>query len=244
MKEKIWIVLLALTRMMPRLLRNQFCRLLFEANACGDAVQASKDLLILSEDLRWHINAVALRYGEGIHPKHRLTRYHDYFCTRLHEGERVLDVGCGYGALAESMSRVGAIVFGVDINEKSIEQAKTRYHDPRLTFIVGDICEIPLPEDVQTVVLSNVLEHIENRSDLLGRLIEKICPQRFLIRVPMLDRDWMVYFRQELGLPCFSDPTHFVEYTLEGFYLEMEEFGLAVASYEVKWGELYAEVIP
>lgn len=60
----------------------------------------------------------------------------------------------------------------------------------------------------------------------------------------MIDRDWMFYFRRELGLPYFSDSTHFIEYTLEGFIQEMQETRLEVSSYEVKWEELYAEVVP
>jgi 2-polyprenyl-3-methyl-5-hydroxy-6-metoxy-1,4-benzoquinol methylase len=170
--------------------------------------------------------------------------YHEYFSSRLQDGERVLDVGCGYGALAESMSRAGAIVCGFDINRKSIEQARARYTGPNLTYIVGDITTTDLPGRFETVVLSNVLEHIENRLELLHRLREKVSPKRFLIRVPMIDRDWMVYFRRELELPYFSDSTHFIEYTLESFLQEMKEARLEVSSYVVKWGELYAEAVP
>lgn len=115
---------------------------------------------------------------------------------------------------------------------------------PDLIYGVGDITKIDLPGRFETVVLSNVLEHIEKRLELLERLKTKVSPKRFLIRVPMIDRDWTVYFRRELGLPYFSDPTHFIEYTLESFVQEMQEARLAVSSYEVKWGELYAEVVP
>jgi len=242
-KEKIWKVLVSIVRIIPRRLRTQLCRLLFAAGEKGEVIQASVDLLKISEDLRWYVNKAAIRYGGGVHPKHRLTRYHEYFTLQLIEGERVLDVGCGYGALADSMSRAGAIVIGVDINEKSINQAKERYTNSNLTFLLGDICEIALPHDVQTVVMSNVLEHIENRNDLLRRLKQKISPSRFLIRVPMSNRDWAVPFRKELDLPHFNDPTHFTEYTLQSFYQEMDMVGLTVTSCEVMWGELYAEVV-
>jgi 2-polyprenyl-3-methyl-5-hydroxy-6-metoxy-1,4-benzoquinol methylase len=244
MKERIWKVLVALAALIPNYIHIQLCRILFEAGSRGNAAQASKNLLTLDNDLHWYINVAAMRYGEGVHPKHRLTKYHDFFTTHLSEGERVLDVGCGYGALAESMGRVGAVVFGIDIDKKNIEQAKERYNDPRLTFLVGDIRDIDLPEDVDTVVMSNVLEHIENRRELLSLLKEKVAPGRFLIRVPLLTRDWMVYFRKELDLPYFCVPTHFTEYTLDSFYHEMGQSGLAVTFYEIKWGELYAEAVP
>lgn len=114
---------------------------------------------------------------------------------------------------------------------------------PDLISGVKDIMTIELPGSFETVVLSNVLEHIENRRELLDRLRAKVSPKSFLIMVPMIDRDWIISFRRELGLPYFSDPTHFIEYTLESFIQEMQEARLAVSSYEVKWGELYTEVV-
>jgi hypothetical protein len=39
----------------------------------------------------------ATRLGNGIHPKHRLMKYHDFFVNRVQREERVLDIGCGIG---------------------------------------------------------------------------------------------------------------------------------------------------
>lgn len=39
-------------------------------------------------------------------------------------GQRVLDVGCGGGLLAESMARLGAEVVGIDVVERNIEVAR------------------------------------------------------------------------------------------------------------------------
>ena len=244
MKEVIWEILVLLLRIIPRSIRNLLCRLLFAAAARGDTKTACIDLLKLQETLMWQINTAAIRYGNGIHPKHWLMKYHEFFTSHLREGERVLDVGCGYGALADSMAQGGAIVYGIDFNSDSIAQARQRYTNPNLHFIVGDITDTVLPEDVETIVMSNVLEHIEKRQSLLDRLNRELSPRRFLIRVPMINRDWVVPFRIELGLPYFADPTHFIEYTREIFEDEMHQSGLEVVSYEVKWGEIYAEVIP
>lgn len=243
MKDMTWRTLVFLVGILPRAIRVQLCRLSFAASARGDVVSASTELLTLQEDLRWHINEVAVRYGHGVHPKHRLTDYHNFFVSHLREGERVLDVGCGYGTLSDSMAGAGAFVLGIDFNAKSIKQARERYNNLRLTFIIGDITHNMVTEDIDTVVLSNVLEHIDNRCGLLRQLNESLQPQRFLIRVPMMNRDWLVYFRKELGLPYFSDPTHFIEYTVGSFNEEMDRAGLSVSEYEIKWGELYAEVV-
>lgn len=62
----------------------------------------------------------------------------------------------------------------------------------------------------------------------------------FLIRVPMLDRDWVTLYKKELGLEYRLDVTHFVEYTLNSFAKELEDAGLKMESYRVRYGEIYA----
>jgi hypothetical protein len=58
----------------------------------------------------------------------------------------------------------------------------------------------------------------------------------------MIDRDWHVPLRQELGLFHFSDPTHYVEFTRDSFAAEIEAAGFRVVALQVNWGEIWAEV--
>ena len=62
----------------------------------------------------------------------------------------------------------------------------------------------------------------------------------FLIRVPMIDRDWMPKFLDELDLDYRLDKTHFIEYTLESFLGELERSNIEIISYHIQWGEIYA----
>jgi hypothetical protein len=64
-----------------------------------------------------------------------------------------------------------------------------------------------------------------------------------LIRVPLIERDWLVSLKKEMGLNYFSDPTHYIEYTKESFDQEVTEAGLKVKSIQCKWGEIWAEVV-
>lgn len=52
-------------------------------------------------------------------------------------GEKVLDLGCGYGVYTDYFNRIGADVIGVDGSEKMIEIARNRY--PAIAFSVMDI---------------------------------------------------------------------------------------------------------
>ena len=200
-------------------------------------------LLEVEDRLTGQINALAIRYDDGIHVKHRLMRYHDFFVERLRPGERVLDIGCGVGAVANSMAtRAEAVVTGVDISRDNLATANKHFRHPNLTFVEGDVLqELPLGS-YDTIIMSNVLEHFERRVEFLKTTQTRINPRRWLIRVPMINRHWLVPMRQELGLPYFSDATHFVEYTQQSFEDEMQAADMMIIDLQINWGEIWAEV--
>jgi 2-polyprenyl-3-methyl-5-hydroxy-6-metoxy-1,4-benzoquinol methylase len=109
------------------------------------------------------------RYGQGIHPKHRHTHYHDFFTKRIEFKEKVIDIGCGNGALSYDMAKAGAQVVGVDINKDHIIFAQERFHHPGLELIHGDVLKDIQEDNYDTVVISNVLEHIKDRIGFMRR---------------------------------------------------------------------------
>jgi 2-polyprenyl-3-methyl-5-hydroxy-6-metoxy-1,4-benzoquinol methylase len=197
-------------------------------------------LLRVDDLLQARIDMLAIDLDGGIHAKHRLTRYHDFFVKRIRPGERVLDVGCGKGELAYDLAEAGAIVTGLDRSRPSLDFARTHFRAEHLEFVEGDILRWDPPHPYDVIVLSNVLEHIAPRVDLLRRLSSEATPDRFLIRLPRSDRDWLVPLRQELGLPYFSDPTHETEYTVDQLHAELGKAGIEVEELVQSWGELWA----
>lgn len=207
--------------------------------------QGLRFLFSLDEALYPAQGWLSVAYDGGVHTKHRHTRYHDFFTDRILPGERVLDVGCGIGALAFDIAeRSRAIVVGMDLEEKHIAMAKERFSHPNVSYVVGDAVSDPPPGPFDAVVLSNVLEHIEHRVEFLRGLVEKVCPGRVLLRVPVFERDWRVPLKRELGMDYRLDPTHFTEYTAESFIAELEAAGLTAAHQEFRWGEIWAEAVP
>jgi SAM-dependent methyltransferase len=231
-------------RLLPRSLRTAALKAGVFATARQPARDALVELLEIDRVVSGQIDLAAIEYGDGVHVKHRLMKYHDFFVDRIGQGERVLDVGCGYGAVAHSIAtRAGARVTGIDLDSRNIAQAQ-RFAGPQLTFVQGEAPRDLKWEHFDVVVLSNVLEHVEARPAFLQQLRDKASPSRLLIRVPMIDREWRVPLRAELGLYRYSDPTHFTEYTRDGFEREMAEAGFAVTHLQVNWGEIWAEVTP
>jgi len=191
------------------------------------------------------IGQTAIRYDNGLHVKHRLTRYHDFFVKRIKPGERVIDIGCGAGAVAHSVvERSGAQVVGIDLSINKIKKAREQYPHPLLKFCVGDALR-DLPEDhFEVIILSNVLEHLPKRPDFLRRLVEVHKPSRILIRVPTFEKNWQIPCKQELGVKWWGDNTHKTEYTQESFAAEMESAGLKITYKEIRWGEIWSEAVP
>jgi SAM-dependent methyltransferase len=210
--------------------------------AQGDRTKAMRELLEIYQDAYVGIDLGAIDYDGGVHAKHRLTRYHDFFVERIDGGERVLDVGCGKGELAYDIAeRTGANVTAIDASPWMLEFARERFAHPRVTYVHADAVEYTPPQPVDVAILSNVLEHIGPRSELLHALHERAGARRLLIRVPALDRDWTVPLRREVGLPHFSDPEHKLEYTPELLRAELAEGGWGMGEPQLGWGEIWVE---
>jgi 2-polyprenyl-3-methyl-5-hydroxy-6-metoxy-1,4-benzoquinol methylase len=186
----------------------------------------------------------AVAYGGGVHTWHRHTRYHDFFVSRIKPGERVLDIDCGIGAVAYDIpDQARARVVRIDLSQASITVARDRYRHPNLEFRVHDGTQQLSDGSYDVVVLSNILEHLPERSAFLRRVQSAASPSRILIRVPLFERDWQVPLKKELGVEWRLDPTHEPEHSLESFAEEMAVAGMQTLHEEVRRGEIFAEVV-
>jgi SAM-dependent methyltransferase len=207
-----------------------------------DRRRAMRQLLQLYDDAYRGVDLGAIAYDDGVHAKHRLTRYHDFFVERINAGERVLDVGCGKGELALDIAeRSHAQVIAIDASPWMLEFARERSVHPNVTYVQADAADYEPPEPVDVAVLSNVLEHIDPRVELLRALRGRAGAQRLLIRVPTLERDWTVPLRREVGLPHFSDPEHKLEYDAAILDEELAEAGWTMGPPTFNWGEIWVE---
>lgn len=212
----------------------------------GGPQSGLRNLFAIEDALDLAINERATALGRGEHPKHRLTRYHDFFVERIVDGARVLDVGCGYGAVARTIARArpASTVLGVELDEGRLAAAKAADNPLNLSFARAN-ATVSLPDGPWTVVvLSNVLEHIEDRIGFLRGLVATARPDRILIRVPLFERDWKMAMRREVGANWMSDPEHFIEHTQAEFAAEMAAAGLSIDERVTLWGEIWAQCRP
>jgi SAM-dependent methyltransferase len=235
-----------LVRWIPASLFESLIPLLWRARVRSlTPPQGLRMLLQLDSNLYSATSDLAVRYGNGVHPKHRHMRYHDFFVERIRADERALDVGCGIGAVAFDVAeRSRARVVGIDIEPAKIAAARRRFAHPLVEYRVGDALQELPGQPFDAVILSNVLEHLPERPDFLRRLVKAVTPLRLLIRVPLFERDWRVPVKKEVGLDWRLDETHETEYTLESFAEEMAASDLKIVEQQVRWGEIWAVVVP
>ena len=91
--------------------------------------------------------------------------------TGVHEGARVLDVGCGTGVLVPFYLRRGvASVTGIDISPRMIEIARSKFNDGKVSFVCADAETDEVGQDFDCIVIYNAFPHFSDTDRLLGNL--------------------------------------------------------------------------
>jgi len=101
--------------------------------------------------------------------KEGLAYYTKYFVEyiaphlRKREGGTALDVGCGPGYFSKLLADYNYTVSGVDYAEGMVALAREKIRDPRITFRVGDIYQLPFEDNhFDVVTCLGVLQHTED----------------------------------------------------------------------------------
>ena len=230
-------------KVIPSPIRRKFFFFLFVMESRGRQSRSGITRLFLLEDeLNRAINERALALGEGEHPKHRLVPYHQFFIENLKNCQSVIDIGCGYGAVARSIAKAlpSVAVLGIDNHSGRLNQAIQSNNPMNLDFLLVDISDFQPRKAFDAVVLSNVLEHMHDRILALQQIAQKTKARQFLIRVPLFERHWSIPLRKELGINYYQDDDHKIEHTISEFYSEIESSGLRVKDLQTVWGEIWA----
>jgi O-antigen biosynthesis protein len=102
----------------------------------------------------------------------------------------VLDVGCAYGLLVETLRDRGIEAFGMDVSEYAISQARSDIND----YLAVESILTPLKNQYDLIVSIEVIEHIEEKN--CDRVVENMCLAANKVLLATTPDD-------------FDDPTHF-----------------------------------
>lgn len=125
-----------------------------------------------------HFDSLASEYEVW---KKRAWYYHAAVKSLLQEfvppGKRVLELGCGTGAILESLRPSAGV--GVDVSSAMIEEA--RRLRPQFTFSVGRAEKLELPRPVDFVVMVDLVEHIPDLEAAFRGLAHAVSSQTLII---------------------------------------------------------------
>lgn len=152
--------------------------------ACND-----HNLFFSEEENSTDVNKYYVPQDEG--DSDAVDDYITVLSAQVPDGARVLDVGCAQGKFGRVLSKKGCVLWGVDINQASIQYVREQGY-----YQNAFVCDVTCPESQEfrqlcqaekfdVILLSDVLEHLADPTAALLRLYpllsEKGC---FLVGIP------------------------------------------------------------
>lgn len=143
------------------------------------------------------------------------------------KGKKVLDIACNVGKLCKPIMATGCEYYGTDLSQFIINLA--REQNPGGNFLQASAYEIPFKENFDTIIASDIVEHLESPIDAMrswlghlnigGRLIV-ITPNALCARKLIL---------VSRGLPIPTEPeAHINMFTFWSLGMMMGSLGLNV----------------
>jgi SAM-dependent methyltransferase len=98
------------------------------------------------------------------------------------KNKKVLDIASGEGYGSNLMALNASEVIGVDIDFDTIEKAKEKYKDPKLTFIQGSADKIPVKDSSVDVITSfETIEHHDKHDEMMNEIKRVLKPGGILL---------------------------------------------------------------
>jgi 2-polyprenyl-3-methyl-5-hydroxy-6-metoxy-1,4-benzoquinol methylase len=118
--------------------------------------------------------------------------------------KHIVEIGCGSGGILRALQDKGASVYGFDIDSYRIEAGKKYINDLFVFDAMSN--DYPLPDKVDYIILSNILEHLFDPQAFLKNLWKKIHAQ------PNLKRTRLLIDVPNLETACNDTPDHFLTF--------------------------------
>ncbi|MGS0765507.1 methyltransferase domain-containing protein [Syntrophomonas curvata] len=150
-----------------------------------------------------HFNQLAAGWEEMISDKTRECLRDIVHELNITPGAAVLDVGSGTGVLLPMLLDAvasGGKVVALDIAENMLEQARLRYQDTRLDFVVGDAVNPGLPRhSFDEIICNSCFPHFRDKAAALRQLAALLKPGGRLVICHTQSREAINHLHRSLG---------------------------------------------
>lgn len=97
------------------------------------------------------------------------------------ESPRILDLGCGYGALNQYLNvNDYSYLLGIDLSSNAIQRAKDKNY-PNTHFQVADIHQFSTIQKFNIIIFNEVLYYLDNQSEIVARFSNYFIKNGFFI---------------------------------------------------------------
>lgn len=120
----------------------------------------------------------------------------------LHEGDNILEIGCGNGYYLSLLNRLGFKISltGIDNDKMALYDARRFIRDNKVVLILGDATKLPFkPNTFNKIICSEVIEHVKDDKKVL-REIHRVLKKEGL----------MVLSTCNINYPFFWDPINWL----------------------------------
>lgn len=155
---------------------------------------------------------------------------HTQIIDMIETGQKVLDIGCSQGLLAEPLKKKGVSVTGIDVIPKEfVSKLLDEYHK----HDIYKLSELELGQKYDCLVFADVIEHLTTPLDILGEAKKYLSPSGKLIASTPNIAVWfyrisLLIGRFEYGPRGILDDTHVRLYTRATFRRLIEKAGFKI----------------
>jgi SAM-dependent methyltransferase len=144
--------------------------------------------------------------------------------AHVHEGDDVLDLGCGDGWMTKEIAALGAHPTGIEVARAAVERA--RRHQPGIVFELAPLDgPLPVPDGAFDIVWSSeVIEHVADTARWLSEARRVLRPRgRLVLTTPNHSRVRLLAG----GIEPYSQPLgdHLHLYTARSLRGLLDDFG-------------------
>lgn len=145
---------------------------------------------------------------------------------RLPKGGKLLDIGCGFGAVLGEMANYSEWeLHGTEIGEKAVDYAREAV--PSATILAGTVDEVDFPPGhFECILMITVLEHVKDPRAVLERVMGWLKPGGLLVvQTPHVEP----FIRLKRFLPklpiYFEAPRHLFDFSPASLRMYMQQAG-------------------